>query len=364
MDFDINLVIVPVTLVFLLIWLVDKFALKQHRAVKQFDKDSKALQAQSKDSQAVLASALSAAGITATVENFRPDDSTPDAVKQAYQTHQNNLAKQATLQGNPPSENFLVRWAYEFLPVLAVIVIVRSFIVEPFNIPSSSMVPTLYTGDFILVDKTAYGLRLPITHTKIADTGSPEHGDVAVFRYPMKENIYFIKRVIGLPGDTVSFNNGIISINGKAIDTQKVTYQMQPRLIDQMYPAAINGESVSDDQRAALGREEESHARYQQETLGKHSFNARYVANVNASAYAPFLLENSPELTTSAGVQWSITVPEGQYFVMGDNRDRSEDGRFWGFVPEKNLSGKATYIWMHKEPGLNLPSFSRNGAID
>ncbi len=364
MDFDINLILVPVTLVFLLIWLVDKFALKQHRAIKTHTQQTKQAQDALPVSQSALEQALAAANISTPISHFRPDEATPDTVRKAYQAHQQNLATVASLQGNPPSQNVLVRWAYEFLPVLAVIVIVRSFLIEPFNIPSSSMVPTLYTGDFIVVNKTAYGLRLPITHTKILDTGAPERGDVAVFRYPVNEKIYFIKRVIGLPGDTVSFDNDVISINGKPVATSATEYQMPQRLTDQMLPQAINGTPLSSAARAALGREEEKYARYQTETLGAHTYKVRYVGDVHAAQAAPFLLEHSSETATSAGTKWSITVPEGQYFVMGDNRDRSEDGRFWGFVPEANLSGKATYIWMHKEPGLNLPSFGRNGSID
>lgn len=362
MDFDINLILVPVTLVFLLIWLVDKFALKQHRAIKVYNQDITTAKATIDSSKTALEQALLAHDIRTPVSGFRPDDTTPEAVRQAYQAHQVALNHWASLQNNPPSQNVLVRWAYEFLPVLAVIVIVRSFLIEPFNIPSSSMVPTLYTGDFIVVNKTAYGLRLPITHTKILDTGKPERGDVAVFRYPVNEKIYFIKRVIGLPGDTVGFDKGVLSINGEAVNTTPSQYDMPLPLVDHMYPNVINQQPISDAVRAALGREEESYARYQTEQLGGHTYLARYVGEQGIQANEALVLQ-SPEASIG-GSQWSVTVPEGQYFVMGDNRDRSQDGRFWGFVPEANLSGKATYIWMHKEPGLNLPSFGRNGSID
>lgn len=322
MDFDINLVLVPITLVFLVVFLVDKFALKQHHAVVAHEK----------------------------------------AVKNA-EKNADEVAI-ATLKGNPPSENFLVRWAYEFLPVLLVIVLVRSFVVEPFNIPSSSMVPTLHTGDFVLVDKTAYGLRLPLTHTKILDTGAPEHGDVAVFRVPTDNKTYFIKRIIGLPGDTVSFADGKLSINGEVVATNPSKYDMTPEFASQLLPQVIDGEKISDADRAEYGKMEESHAFYMTENLGKHSYQTRYLTGATTMSRAEFIQKNSAAAAESQGATWAITVPQGQYFVMGDNRDRSDDGRFWGFVPEANLAGKATYIWMHKESGFKLPSFDRVGKID
>ncbi|OOR82420.1 signal peptidase I [Moraxella canis] len=364
MNFDINLIIVPITLAFLVIWLVDKLALKQHLAVKQHAKAVKFAETQFSMHQQRLESALASHGMRADAQSYTPDAHAPSDVQAAYQDFQASRVKLATLQGNPASETKVVRWAYEFLPVLLAIVIVRAFIVEPFNIPSSSMVPTLYTGDFIAVNKSAYGLRLPITHTKILDTGSPERGDVAVFRYPVNDNIYFIKRVIGLPGDVVSFDRGMLSINGEKVGSAAANYQMPSALLDKMMPNMIHGQLLSDADRANWGRQEEHLARYQTENLGGHTYTVRYLADMNSSAQAPFLMAHSKELAASGGERWSIEVPKGQYFVMGDNRDRSDDGRFWGFVPESNLSGKATYIWMHKEPGFKLPSFERNGAID
>ena len=149
MDFDFNLILVPATLIFFGLWLLDKFVLKQ-RATKG--------------------------------------------------------------KGN---ENVIISWAYDFWPVLAVVLVLRSFLFEPFNIPSDSMVPTLETGDYILVNKFQYGVRLPITNTKIIDIGEPQRGDVAVFRYPENPKISYIKRIIGLPGDHLEFNNGQLTINGK-----------------------------------------------------------------------------------------------------------------------------------------------------
>ena len=300
MDFDFNLILVPLTLALGLIWLIEKLALKQRKT--------------------------------------------------------RGIGK----------ESFWVRWAYDFFPVLAVVLIVRSFLIEPFNIPSSSMVPTLYTGDFIVVNKYAYGVRLPLTYNKVLDTGSPSRGDVMVFRYPENPSMYYIKRVIGLPGDTVSYNEGQIAINDVPVATQSVAFEANPELTSQLY---LEGQSIQDytltlDDATQMGQQEEAQAQYFQETQGQHEHLVRYLPGMNSSQYAPFLQQQAPEVISSEGTKWEITVPEGEYFVMGDNRDRSADGRFWGFVPDDNLAGKAVYVWMHKPPGLRFPSFSRNGSID
>ncbi|WP_201527938.1 signal peptidase I [Psychrobacter frigidicola] len=300
MDFDFNLILVPLTLALGIIWLLDKLTLKQRKT-----------------------------------------------------------------RGRG-KESLLVRWAYDFFPVLAVVLIVRSFLIEPFNIPSSSMVPTLYTGDFIAVNKYAYGVRLPLTYNKILDTGKPEHGDVMVFRYPENPSIYYIKRVIGLPGDTVSYSQGQLAINDAPVETKAVTFDANPELTSQLYGAGqvAPGQVLTDAEAVQMGQQEEDYAQYFQETQGEHEHRVRYLNGMNSSQYAPFLQQQAPEVITSEGTEWRISVPEGQYFVMGDNRDRSADGRFWGFVPDDNLAGKAVYVWMHKPPGLNLPTFGRNGSID
>jgi signal peptidase I len=300
MDFDFNLVLVPLTLVLGLIWLLDKLVLKQHKT-----------------------------------------------------------------RGRG-QESLLVRWAYDFFPVLAVVLIVRSFLIEPFNIPSSSMVPTLYTGDFIAVNKFAYGVRLPLTYNKVLDTGSPEHGDVVVFRYPENPSIYYIKRVIGLPGDTVSYDQGTLAINDVPVETKSVNFAADPELTSQLYGAGqvAPGQVITEQEAAQMGQQEEEQSQYFQETQGDNKHLVRYLTDMNSSQYAPFLQQQAPEVVSSEGNEWRITVPDGEYFVMGDNRDRSADGRFWGFVPDDNLAGKAVYIWMHKPPGLNLPTFTRNGSID
>ena len=300
MDFDFNLILVPATLILGAIWLLDKLVLKQ--------KQSKGLE-----------------------------------------------------KSTAP-----VRWAYDFFPILAIVLVVRSFLIEPFNIPSSSMVPTLYTGDFIAVNKYAYGIRLPLMNTKVLDLGAPQHGDVVVFRYPENPKIYYIKRVIGVGGDTVSFNNGQLSVNGKAIATTPANFTPDPKMTAQLYPPGKTetGELVTAEQAAQLGNQEEQTARYLQESpSSNHQHLVRYLGDKNWFQYASFLQQVSPQLMASQGQQWQLTVPKGHYFVMGDNRDRSADGRFWGFVPDENLAGKAVYVWTHKASGLSLPTFNRNGAI-
>lgn len=300
MDFDFNLILVPATLILGAIWLLDKLVLKQ--------KQSKGLE-----------------------------------------------------KSTAP-----VRWAYDFFPILAIVLVVRSFLIEPFNIPSSSMVPTLYTGDFIAVNKYAYGIRLPLVNTKVLDLGAPQHGDVVVFRFPLNPKQYYIKRVIGVGGDTVSFNNGQLSVNGKAIPTTPANFTPDPKMTAQLYPPGKTetGELVTAEQAAQLGNQEEQTARYLQESpSSNHQHLVRYLGDKNWFQYASFLQQVSPQLMASQGQQWQLTVPKGHYFVMGDNRDRSADSRFWGFVPDENLAGKAVYVWTHKASGLSLPTFNRNGAI-
>lgn len=205
----------------------------------------------------------------------------------------------------------LVEYARSFFPVLLFVLIIRSFIFEPFRIPSGSMMPTLLEGDFIFVQKFAYGLRLPVTETKVIETGSPQRGDVIVFRLPSDPSINYIKRVIGLPGD-------------------EVVYQRQ-RL-------TINGETVS------LERGKDA------------SFEAPvFVEDLDGRLHD--ILITNPQFSTRDG---SYRVPEGHYFVMGDNRDRSRDSRFIGAIPEKYLVGEAVRIWMHFVP-WHLPDWARIG---
>ena len=211
-------------------------------------------------------------------------------------------AKKRAHQGY--SEPWYIEQAKSFLPILIAVVILRSFVAEPFRIPSGSMMPTLLHGDFILVNKFAYGARLPVLHTKIIENGQPERGDVIVFRYPKNPSLDYIKRVVGLPGDIVKYKNKQLFIN------------------DQRMPQVKLGHFVGNGRDASMTGAEQK--------LEK------------LSTVDHEILLTQQRLSIDGG--WR--VPEGQYFVMGDNRDNSNDSRYWGTVPEENLVGKAFFIWM------------------
>ncbi len=197
----------------------------------------------------------------------------------------------------------IVDYAKSFFPIILAVLVIRSFMVEPFRIPSASMVPTLHIGDFILVNKFSYGVRLPVINNKIIAVGKPERGDVVVFRYPPNPNIDYIKRVVGLPGDRVGYFNKTIYINGTPI-----AHEVKAKTAELLgvVPASYS---------------------IHHEQLGNHSHQI---------ALAP----------SQQRMEVDKVVPQGHYFVMGDNRDNSSDSRFWGTVPEENLVGKAFYIWM------------------
>ncbi|MDY6828737.1 MAG: signal peptidase I [Pseudomonadota bacterium] len=210
-----------------------------------------------------------------------------------------------------------VEQAKAFFPILLLVLVLRSFLVEPFQIPSSSMVPTLEIGDFILVNKFAYGLRLPVVGTKVVPIGAPERGDVMVFRPPHQPDTNFIKRVVGLPGDTVTYADKQLFVNGEAVAVELL--------------AAL-----------PVGRPQ---IKILEEQLGE----AHHLIQVSIGPSPP-------------GRQWQI--PEGHYFVMGDNRDNSSDSRVWGFVSEDAVVGKAFAVWLHWPRFWSLPSFSRNRMIE
>ena len=210
-----------------------------------------------------------------------------------------------------------VEYSGSFFPVLLLVLVLRSFLFEPFQIPSKSMVPTLKVGDFILVNKFAYGLRLPVVRTKFLDVSDPQRGDVMVF-FPPDDERYFIKRVIGLPGDEVHIVNNQLYINGEPVNQ---TMLPSPKGEDPRYLLAEE----------ALG--DEGHI------MRKRRFASRF------------------------GRNYSAVVPAGHYFMMGDNRDNSSDSRDWGPVPEANIVGKAVVTWMHWDDFFSLPSFSEVGTI-
>ena len=210
------------------------------------------------------------------------------------------------------AEPLTVEYARSFFPIFLVVLVLRSFLVEPFRIPSGSMMPTLLVGDFILVNKYAYGLRLPVTKTKIIANGEPQRGDVVVFRFPQNPRIDYIKRVVALPGDKVAYKNKTLFINDRAMAVQSVG-PYQPVGSGMRATGSIEGiESLGDVDHSIL---------------------------VN-----PFMPDFGRNCTFLGSRE--ISVPEGHYFTMGDNRDDSNDGRCWGFVPEANLVGKAFIIWL------------------
>lgn len=212
-------------------------------------------------------------------------------------------------------------WTAGLFPVILVVFLLRSFLFEPFKIPSGSMIPTLLIGDLILVNKFHYGIRLPVVNTKVVANNDPQRGDVVVFRYPMDKRVDYIKRVVGLPGDEVSYLNKQLRLNGQPVPTQPLPdeYDDESRIYAKQF-----GEK--------LGSVEH---RIQQFSQAGY-FN---VAGVREFPYRD-QCRYSPE-----GVV--CKVPAGHYFVMGDNRDNSEDSRYWGFVPDENIVGKAFFVWMN-----------------
>jgi signal peptidase I len=225
-------------------------------------------------------------------------------------------------------ESLPVEYARSFFPVLLLVLVLRSFLAEPYQIPSESMLPTLEVGDFILVNKYAYGIRLPVLGTKIFEVGKPRRGDVMVF-VPPHDSRYFIKRVIGLPGDTIRYENKSLYVNNV-----RASYQFVGQFLESV-PFARGQIAIRE---------------YLEDLGGRQHSTYRY---------------DFPE----GPREW--VVPEGGYFMMGDNRGKSEDSRAWKtaagptpFVPEANIVGKAVAIWVHKDPGWHWPTFARNQWFD
>ncbi len=215
-----------------------------------------------------------------------------------------------------PVEPLPVEYSKAFFPVLLAVLILRAFIFEPFRIPSGSMMPSLLVGDFILVNKFTYGLRVPVWHQRITGGNRPDRGDVIVFRYPKDESQDYIKRVVGLPGDNLSYKDRRLSVNGKPLGYE----------LDRLYAglADLNG---------------------MVEARGCDRKGANCEVFFEQTGDISYTIMNNPASTYS--INGDIVVPEGHYFVMGDNRDHSNDSRIWGFVPEQNLVGKAIRVWLH-----------------
>ena len=277
MDFDIALVLVVLTFVSGFVWVLDKFLWEKTRTQKQqaeLERKGSDISAQERD--ALLADPI------------------------------------------------IVDYAKSLFPVFFIVLILRSFIFEPFRIPSQSMMPNLWVGDFILVNKFSYGVRLPVLNTEIIDSGKPKNGDVAVFRYPVNPSINFIKRVIGIPGDHVVYKNKLLYINGNIMPQKDLGLYTGQGSGEKMSGASLRGENL-------LGVNHEILLEINKPELS-HMYFADFYKNGTID----------------------MIVPKGQYFVMGDNRDGSHDSRFWGLVPEGHLVGKAFMIWFNWDVGQGL----------
>jgi signal peptidase I len=303
MNIDFSLWLLVLSVVTGLVWLVDALVLarKRRRAVTAF----------------LAGRNISADEFKAYLGSFDDDgkqkavETRPDPVKQKSLEHALALHR----------ESMPVEYAKSFFPILFAVLLLRSFLFEPFQIPTGSMIPTLNIGDFIVVNKFAYGLRLPVTGTKILDIDEPKRGDVMVFIPPHDPN-YFIKRVIGLPGDHVRYADNTVYINGEPLPQEEVGLIRE------------------------LGQQ------HSLETVGGVTHDIYTAASQRFPRVYDWL---PPE---------GAVIPEGHYFMMGDNRDNSSDSRYWGPVSEDAIVGKAVAVWMHKEAGLSLPSFSDNRLID
>lgn len=221
-------------------------------------------------------------------------------------------------QGTMPKT---IEYSRSFFPVLLIVLILRSFLVEPFRIPTSSLVPTLLPGDFIASNKFAYGLRLPVLHTKIIKIGEPVNGDIVVLRWPVDPSVNFIKRVIGIPGDKISYINKVLYINGIEQSQIDVGPSNDSDENGNSWPVEIHSEKL------------------------------------NGITHLIYLRNDLP------AKDFTLVVPEGNFFVMGDNRDNSADSRVWGFVPEANLIGKAFLIWFSWDSEKNAIRWNRMGTF-
>jgi len=250
-------------------------------------------------------------------------------------------AREQLATENMVREPAIVEYARSFFPVILIVLLFRSFLAEPFKIPSGSMMPTLLVGDFVLVNKFAYGLRVPVLNTKFFQVGEPKRGDVFVFIYPgykctvdghevhsMKScnqpivpmtKTNYIKRVVGLPGDTIAYHDKVLTVNGEPVT--------------QTYTGPYMGSGAEGRRMAGAAVREENLTGVQHQILQASSWS---------------------------GEEGEWTVPAGHYFAMGDNRDNSEDSRYWGFVPEENLVGRAFVVWMNWDDGID---FKRLGTL-
>jgi len=307
MNIDFSLVLVILSAISGVIWLGDIFALRKPRYTRTTE-----YLTQQKATFAEFEGYLSTLDEKGQVRVLSGKDEAakPDAAKQAV------FRRAIDIYRDPVP----VEYAKSFFPILFAVLLLRSFLFEPFQIPSGSMIPTLNVGDFIVVNKFAYGLRLPVLGTKVVPVGEPKRGDIMVFIPPHDPN-YFIKRVIGLPGDHVMYKDKTVYINGEPLPQEQV--------------------GVIRDQGALHSRE----------TVNGITHDIYTSASDRFPRYYDWL---QPE---------GMVIPDGHYFMMGDNRDNSSDSRYWGTVPEENIVGKAVAVWMHKEPDRLIPGFSENRLI-
>jgi len=240
-------------------------------------------------------------------------------------------AERSAMAARLTQRPWYMEYTASFFPVILAVFVLRSFLYEPFRIPSGSMIPTLQIGDLILVNKFEYGIRLPVIHTKVVELGSPERGDVIVFRFPHNPSQDYIKRVVGLPGDRVEYSGRRVIINGQPVPVTPL-----PRYF------------------------EEDRVQYYAQFEEKLGSVAHRIILSEGPGVAPMRAyqHTHPQACEYAAASVACTVPAGSYFVMGDNRDNSEDSRFWGFVPEGNIVGRAFFIWM------NFGNIGRIGSFD
>ena len=288
MSWDFALILFVLLVITGVIWFLDRFSLRPRR-------------------QARAQAAMDAVPLTAGMD---PEDN--QRLRQEAYDRENRMP-------------WWIEYGVSFFPVILFVFVLRSFIFEPFRIPSGSMLPTLKSGDLILVNKFEYGIRLPVSGAKVIPLGQPERGDVIVFRYPVDTKVDYIKRVVGLPGDRVDYRDKVLSINGEPVAQVR------------------NGDYYEPDRTVYIGR-------YLEE-LGKtqHNILLNKTSPQGLMPIVAFPHRDACEYFVN-GV--SCVVPEGNYFVMGDNRDNSLDSRYWGFVPDENVVGRAFFIWMNfREPG-------------
>ena len=265
-----------------------------------------------------------------------------DSNKLALATHDAAVeAERAHLEERLLHQPAWVEYAASFFPVLLVVFMLRSFVAEPFKIPSSSMRPTLEVGDFILVNKFIYGLRLPIVETKVIPVSDPKRGDVVVFRYPLNPSQDFIKRVVGVGGDVVTYQDKKLTVNGSALPqvpdgTYSYLENMRFETLDRMRVTADTG------------------AGPHEVTIGINP----HAPPVNPQAVRPFPGRENCDYNERG---FTCKVPAGQYLMMGDNRDNSDDSRYWGFVPDDHIRGKAFFIWWNWDD-LSSFAFKRVGS--